>query len=143
MNLRLTLAAVLTLFSSPLLGQYSWGTVSVLKPSDIWQNDQTPPDLPFFYDRDKGLSYYCVGHKTEHACVRWLYMEGLPDNDWTPNPNVACCHIKSGHTDPDFLSKGDFFRIGGFLSDPRNPDLRLKTIFVGNGLNDPTILPWV
>ena len=70
-------------------------------------------------------------------------MLGMPDSDCSPTVQTACGHVKSEHTPHDFLdSLGDFYRIGGFLTDSRTPDQRLKTIFVGNAESDPITLPW-
>lgn len=138
----LYVACLLFLLPSPLVAQYDWPFVIVLRPSPMWINSQTEPDAPFFEDTD-GLRYYCVTHNAYHKCVRQLTMLGLSDEDCSPQVSPACGHVKGVHDPPDFLTSTDFYRIGGYLTDPRTPDTPLKTIFVGNGAGDPVTLPWM
>lgn len=138
----LYLACLLFLMPFTLEAQYFEGPIAALAPSPIWKNSQTPPTAPVYEDVD-GLRCFCLTHKTPHKCSRQLTMLGLRDEDCLRTPSIACGHVTGTHTPSEFLDlEADWFRIGGFLTDPRTKDVRRKEIIVGVGPDDPLILKW-
>jgi len=115
------------------------GTLKTVEPAWMAENANDVPWIPSF---QSNLACFCVAHKRYEPCVRQLDFLGLSDDDCMPSPSQACGHTKSLHDPVDVLTSPDFYRIVGFLTDPRADTVRVKSIFVGNAASDLVFLPF-